>query len=442
LAAETAELKQISISVGTEKVREGFSMVTRSKRATIRGSERIPVPGARAAGAVPKDERFEVTVRVRRRTTFESLAADGFHADEATLPSSQDLRHNPPERTTFMKPVLNHEYIQRGEDEVFDEMVRLTIGQMNTTSDGRRLRVQHAKATGCVSAKFQVSDDISDDLRHGVFRDPGRTYDAIVRFSNSQGTIEPDGEGTVRGLAIKLLDVTGDRAIQHDRDRSQDFLMVDHPVFLFPNPKAYLDIMSRKSVPLIGKLFAAAHLAIFERDELAMLKAMKGKRVASPLEITYWSGSPFWLGDAEGRAGQAVKYSAVPRERHLVAPAEPEQMPSDYLGQAITKHLAEREALFDFKVQIQTDPIAMPVEDVSVEWDERVSPPVTLATLRIGIQTVDPNGDFEEKCDSMSFSPWHALAEHRPLGGINRLRKAVYKASFNHRVGHGESHSD
>ncbi len=29
----------------------------------------------------------------------------------------------------------------------------------------------------------------------------------------------------------------------------------------------------------------------------------------------------------------------------------------------------------------------------------------------------------------MAFSPWNALAEHRPLGGINRLRQAVYLAS-------------
>jgi hypothetical protein len=26
----------------------------------------------------------------------------------------------------------------------------------------------------------------------------------------------------------------------------------------------------------------------------------------------------------------------------------------------------------------------------------------------------------------LAFNPWHALAEHRPMGGINRLRKAVY----------------
>jgi hypothetical protein len=34
-----------------------------------------------------------------------------------------------------------------------------------------------------------------------------------------------------------------------------------------------------------------------------------------------------------------------------------------------------------------------------------------------------------EECEAMAFSPWNALAEHRPMGGINRLRRAVYLAS-------------
>jgi hypothetical protein len=34
-----------------------------------------------------------------------------------------------------------------------------------------------------------------------------------------------------------------------------------------------------------------------------------------------------------------------------------------------------------------------------------------------------------EECETMPFSPWNALAEHRPMGGIKRLRQAVYLAS-------------
>jgi len=29
----------------------------------------------------------------------------------------------------------------------------------------------------------------------------------------------------------------------------------------------------------------------------------------------------------------------------------------------------------------------------------------------------------------MKLNPWNALAEHQPLGSINRLRKTVYEAS-------------
>jgi hypothetical protein len=27
----------------------------------------------------------------------------------------------------------------------------------------------------------------------------------------------------------------------------------------------------------------------------------------------------------------------------------------------------------------------------------------------------------------MAFSPWHARPEHRPLGGMNRARKEIYR---------------
>jgi hypothetical protein len=106
-------------------------------------------------------------------------------------------------------------------------------------------------------------------------------------------------------------------------------------------------------------------------------------------------------------------------------------MADDYLHQALVRHLKTREAVFEFRVQPQTDPVAMPVEDVSVVWDETVSRPIPVATLTIGVQDVDsPEGQaLAKECEIMAFSPWNALAEHRPMGGINRLRQAVYLAS-------------
>ena len=43
----------------------------------------------------------------------------------------------------------------------------------------------------------------------------------------------------------------------------------------------------------------------------------------------------------------------------------------------------------------------MPVEDVSVEWDENISPPVILATLHIPPQQVDSSGDLAARCESI-----------------------------------------
>jgi hypothetical protein len=49
---------------------------------------------------------------------------------------------------------------------------------------------------------------------------------------------------------------------------------------------------------------------------------------------------------------------------------------------------------------------------------------------RITIPPQDINASERvEACEALAFSPWHGLAEHRPLGSINRLRRAVYEKS-------------
>src|SRR5262245_31138948 len=125
-----------------------------------------------------------------------------------------------------MTPELNREYPELDDPEVFQQMAELTAGHVKPI-EGHLRRAQHAKATSCVTAEFRVADEVPSDLRHGIFREPGRTYNAIVRFSNSQGTFEKDGVGTARGLAIKLLDIDGTRAIPGDGGSTQDFLMMD-----------------------------------------------------------------------------------------------------------------------------------------------------------------------------------------------------------------------
>jgi hypothetical protein len=326
-------------------------------------------------------------------------------------------------------PELNREYPEFDDQEVFEHMTKLTVEHMQPIG-GQVRRGQHAKATCCARAEFRVADDVPMDLRHGVFREPGCVFEAVVRFSNSQDTIAKDGTGTARGLAVKLLDIDGARAVPEDGDCSQDFLMVDYPVFPFATPKAYLETIRRKDVRVVGGLLAFAHMAVAAPKELEVIRAIRSQRVGSPLKIRYWSGSPYWLGPATGEYGHAVKYSAIPLpEDRKPGPAHPEDLAGDYLMQAVMRHLEANAAEFEFRVQLQTDAVKMPVEDVSVAWSEEDSPPKTLAMIRIPAQKVDMVGRLAARCEAMSFSPWHALAAHRPMGGMNRLRRVVYAAS-------------
>ena len=71
----------------------------------------------------------------------------------------------------------------------------------------------------------------------------------------------------------------------------------------------------------------------------------------------------------------------------------------------------------------------MPIEDASVEWKEEDSPFVTVARLRVAPQPAWSAERAKRIDDGMQFNPWHALAAHRPLGSIMRVRKDVYAMS-------------
>src|SRR5262249_45420660 len=136
----------------------------------------------------------------------------------------------------------------------------------------------------------------------------------------------------------------------------------------------------------------------------------------SPLRISYWSTTPSKLGPL------AVKYRASPDLAG--APPVPAIDSPERFRLVMAAHLAAAEARFAFSVQVQTDPVAMPVEDPTVAWD---APWQKVAEIRIPPQTFDTAEQLKFGED-LSFTPWHSRPEHRPLGGINRARKEIYRA--------------
>ena len=97
----------------------------------------------------------------------------------------------------------------------------------------------------------------------------------------------------------------------------------------------------------------------------------------------------------------------------------------NYLREALIRTLSEDDVDFDFMVQLQKDPHRQPIEDASIEWKESETPFIPVARISIPRQKMDSEAQLAF-ADVLSINPWHCLPEHRPLGIINRSRKAMY----------------
>ena len=95
---------------------------------------------------------------------------------------------------------------------------------------------------------------------------------------------------------------------------------------------------------------------------------------------------------------------------------------------ALEDTLDTQEVLFEFQVQLRTSEQTMPIEDASVEWPERDSAYRTVAHLLLPRQKIALLRQ-QDAYQNLSFNVWHALAAHRPLGGINRVRRRAYALS-------------
>ena len=323
-------------------------------------------------------------------------------------------------------PAIGQESPPAGEDAAICDLTafqKMGMEAKESNPGFKGKRGQHPKTQGGVVATFQVAEGLPDDLKYGIFREP-KAYRAILRYSN--GSSLDDTKPDVHGWAIKLIGVSGARASAADDERAtQDFVMIDSPFFFARDVATTLAIAraqaaARATPPSLDQL---KQIDKDHHQELVLAGQATTRVLANPLRVVYWSTTPYKLG-----AG-AVKYSAVPRDREPTLPAgSPAPGKSkDYLREAMVARLARgREpVVFDFVVNRQADPAVEPIEDPTVEWK---TPPVKLATITIEPQTFDSPEQLAFT-EALSFTPWHALADHRPLGGINRARNPIYRMS-------------
>ncbi len=277
----------------------------------------------------------------------------------------------------------------------------------------------NTKTHGIVRGEFTVHADLPPQLRHGIYAKP-QTFRAWVRFSGPGPYITPDIDDVgFMSMSIKLMGVPGPKLMEEEKF-TQDMTGVSTATFVTPDIKAnaQLQIESLKN----AQIFYFLNLHNSHVLDLIM-QSLYIKTQSSPFEAPYFSCVPYLLGE-----GQAMQYSMWPkRTKRTRIPRLPFRPPDDYLRNAMAATLDQEDVEFDIRLQLQTDPHRMPIENNAVLWPEKLSPRVSVARLLIPQQKFNSPAqiDFEKR---LSYNPWHCIPEHRPLGNQSRARRRMYLA--------------
>jgi catalase len=330
-------------------------------------------------------------------------------------------------------PVSAQELIPDAEAAMTQDIIQTAVRIVDQHRESTRyLRDAHAKAHGCVKAEVQVLPELPGELRQGVFSEPGKTWQATMRLSNGNAYPQFDSIRDARGMAIKLFDVPGKPLLSDQPGRGeQDFVMFSHPNFFVSNVAEYRqNVAAQADGKKMMAFFPGRDPRTWQVRHLFIALATLSPAPSSPTQATYFSVSPYKFGEAN------AKFRVMPDPASCPTYNLPEQnrkLPN-FLRNALNQQLSTDRvpACFVLQIQRQDANKYMPIEDTSIEWRESDAPFETVARINVPAQDFDTPA-LNLQCDNQSFNPWFGIEAHRPIGGINRLRKAVYEAVSDYR---------
>ena len=160
---------------------------------------------------------------------------------------------------------------------------------------------------------------------------------------------------------------------------------------------------------------------------------MGGQPATHILGETFYTQTPFLYGP------YVCKFALAPVSPGLTAltkkPIDVNGKP-DALRESVIEHFGQAGGEWELRVQLNTGLDAMPIEDASVPWPEDKSPYVAVARISVPAQNAWSAEAKAAVDDGLAFAPWHGLAAHRPLGGVNRARNGTYTSSAKFRGSH------
>lgn len=322
-----------------------------------------------------------------------------------------------PPRTDWKEQILPDEA---------ERFERLAVELRDTPkrAPGEKLRALHAKGVAGVRAELTVRDDVPAPARVGIFAQPG-TYRTYVRFSNGAAVPQPDSKPDVRGLAVKVLGVPGTKIIPGlEAATTQDFLSIRDQYAPFQSPDEFVWVARAAQNPLTFLPRALFHLG--PARALHLIKELKTK-----LSVPYPSAavSTFHSALAIRFGDHAVRFSFAAEES--AAPGAPTGTSATYVHDDLRERLLRGAIHYQFRVQFYVGEEQTPIENTGVEWKASDSPFVSIARLTIPQQDLDSEAGrrLADYVESLSFDPWHAPVEFRPLGALMRARNAAYRVS-------------
>ena len=311
------------------------------------------------------------------------------------------------------------EVIAPGEGAVFEQLAQDLAGVQAriAAKRGPTQRALHAKANVLVRAEFEVLAGIPEHARVGLYAEP-KKYDAVVRFSNGGASPQADKKPDVRGVAVKVIGVGGKKLIPGmETALTQDFLAILTPAQPFATPEDFVwfVVNAQRPLTLLPKALFRMGPKIFPL--LSKLQKGLGAPLTALHTNRYFSALPIQFGK------YAAKYSFVPLEvEGASGPVDPD------LGGALVKLLETRPLRWELQMQFFTNEQSTPLEDSTVEW---TAPWTPVARLTLPQQAVNSEQGkaFSTWAEPLSFDPWHAQEEFKPLGAMMRARNAAYRVS-------------
>ena len=295
---------------------------------------------------------------------------------------------------------------------LFEKLARKIMrAQVKNAAGGKIVAGFQAKGTYVVDeASLRFVDDLPADLRVG-FAQPGASYPTTVRFSNAEGRLLPDTAADLRGVALRVTAAS---------DEQHDLTMTSAPVAHARDAKQFVDFAALTAGGGLSRVGGLLRLpfVVGPFEAVRMIRNILGGRssISSVATISYWSRTPIRWGDT------AVQYSLRP----LSPPDASSFSGPDFLAAEMADRLSRGAVRFELCVQRFRDARSTPIEDAAVDWRTPADPPVVVAVLTI------PRGTVSSAAN-LNYNPWNTTEDFRPLGNLNRVRRAAYDASAAHR---------